>query len=54
MDPPGDAEVRATEQRVPAIAFPKSDRVDGSGAGDAYGDQGIATVGARRTIGFAQ
>jgi sugar/nucleoside kinase (ribokinase family) len=38
MDPPGDAEVGATEQRVPAIAFPKSDRVDASGAGDAYGD----------------
>ena len=36
MDPPGDAEVGATEQRVPAIAFPKSDRVDASGAGDAY------------------
>ena len=28
MDPPGDTEVGATEQRVPAIVFPKSDRVD--------------------------
>jgi hypothetical protein len=39
MDPPGDAEVGATEQRVPAIAFSNSDRVDASGAGDADGEQ---------------
>jgi sugar/nucleoside kinase (ribokinase family) len=38
MDPPGDAEVGSTEQRVPVIAFPKSDRLDPQGAGDAYGD----------------
>ena len=44
MDPPGDAEVGATEQRVPAIAFPKSDRVDASGAGDAYGDGAAAII----------
>ncbi len=44
LDPPGDAEVDATEQRVPPIAFPKSDRVDASGAGDAYGDEGVANA----------
>jgi len=38
MDPPGDAEVGATEQRVPAIAFPKSDRLAAPVAGDGYGD----------------
>ena len=37
MDPPGDAEVGATEQRVPAIAFPKSDRLAAPVAGDGYG-----------------
>jgi hypothetical protein len=38
LDLPGDAEVGATEHRVPAIAFPKSDRLDARGADDAYGD----------------
>jgi hypothetical protein len=38
MDPPDDAEVGATEQRVPAIAFPKSNRLAAPAAGDAYGD----------------
>jgi hypothetical protein len=42
MDPAGDAEVGATEQRVPAIAFRTSDRLDVPGAGDAYGDHSIA------------
>jgi hypothetical protein len=42
LDPPGDAEVGATQQRVPAIAFAKSDRVDAPGAGDAYGDDTVA------------
>src|SRR5207248_7020310 len=37
LDPPGDAEAGATEQRVPAIAFPKSDRLAAPVAGDAYG-----------------
>jgi hypothetical protein len=42
LDPPSDAEVGATEQRIPATAFPKSDRVDAPEAGDPYGDAGIA------------
>jgi hypothetical protein len=38
LDPPGDAEGGATEQRILVIAFPESDRRDAPGAGDAYGD----------------
>jgi len=48
VDPTGDAEVGATEQRVPVIAFPKSDRVDASGAGDAYGDEASVPAGRDR------
>ncbi len=35
----GEYESVATEERVPVIALPKSDRVDAPGAGDAYGDE---------------
>jgi hypothetical protein len=37
-------EVGATEQRVPAIAFPKSDRLAAPVAGDAYGDRAVASL----------
>jgi hypothetical protein len=44
LDPPGGAEVGATVQRVPAIAFAKSDRFAALVAGDAYGDAAIVVV----------
>jgi hypothetical protein len=38
LDPRGGSKAVATGQPVPVIAFPKSDRLDAPGAGDAYGD----------------
>ena len=47
---PGQLESVATGQRVRAIAFPKSNRLDAPGAGDAYGDVGAVRDGRDRTI----
>jgi hypothetical protein len=44
LDPPGDAEDGATEQRILVIAFLESDRRDAPGAGDPYGDQAQVRV----------
>jgi hypothetical protein len=55
LDAPGDTEVGATEHRVPAIAFPKSDPLDAPGAGDAswrHFDRGRRIFGpSQRSLG---